>query len=160
MVQFSLSPETDHVGLNQTITELIFRLDSLTGTILFEISFSNCLKISIKYVSYVSWKTGSENSVISRSSLNRLDFTCIIQTSYKSSLENPIKPLAKTVDVNLGEIQGSVGVSLGLFENENFTTPKPKNAEIIVPEKLYVAASTDSTSEYNVVLNKCWATSR
>ena len=117
-------------------------------------------EISAKYVSYVTWKTGSENSIISRSSLNRLDFSCIIPLSYSSTLENPIKTLSETIDVNLGEAQGSVDVSLGLFEDDTFTAPKSNDAEIIVPEKLYVAAIIDSSSANNLVLDRCWATSR
>ena len=60
----------------------------------------------------------------------------------------------------MGIAEGKVDVNFGLWESRHFDTPLADNAEISVPDELYVAAVVPDDSQFNVVLDSCWATPR
>ena len=60
----------------------------------------------------------------------------------------------------MGIAEGKVDVNFGLWESNHFRTPLADNSEISVPDKLYAAVVLPDDSNFNVVLDSCWATPR
>ena len=60
----------------------------------------------------------------------------------------------------MGTAEGKVDISFGLWESRHFETPLADDAEISVPDELYVAAVLSDDSHFNAVLDSCWATPR
>ena len=63
-------------------------------------------------------------------------------------------------EVDLGIAEGKVDVNFGLWESNHFRTPLADDAQISVPEKLYAGVVLPDDSNFNVVLDSCWATPR
>ena len=60
----------------------------------------------------------------------------------------------------MGSVVGDINLSFGLWESNLFDTPLATDAEINVPEPLFVAAVLDDDSNFKVVFDSCWATPR
>ena len=60
----------------------------------------------------------------------------------------------------MGKAEGKVEINFGLWESRHFDTPLADDAEVTVPDELYVAAVLPQDSRFNVVLDSCWATPR
>ena len=115
---------------------------------------------SLLYSSAVNWEAGIPNSIISRSRMFSVEFECLFEMSYTLSLDNGITPLVEKAKIDIGRVEREIDVALGLWESEMFQKPLPADAEIIIPEKLHVAAVIDQDAAFNVELDECWATPR
>ena len=76
------------------------------------------------------------------------------------SLDHGLTPLLEEQDVDLGHAEGEVALTFGLWESNHFSTPLAADAEISVPEPLFIAAVLGENANFNVVFQSCWATPR
>ena len=76
------------------------------------------------------------------------------------SLDQGLTPLLEKQDVDLGSVEGEVSLTFGLWESNHFATPLATDAEINVPEPLFIAAVLGEGSNFKAVFDSCWATPR
>jgi len=110
------------------------------------------------YDTSIEWEEGVANAIISRVNTIKVDFQCILKTTYSVSLDTGITPMLSMVDVDLGSTEGTFELALGLWEDNTFSTPLPADAVINVPDNLYVAAVLNDAGSFVTSLETCWAT--
>ena len=89
----------------------------------------------------------------------QVDFVCVFQTSYTLSTDG-FTPLVAQTEVDLGAQQGVIDITIGLYDGPDFTQQLPADAEIDVPDNLYIAAVMQDSGDLVTSLENCWATPR
>ena len=123
----------------------------------------------------VNWVDGHRGAVISRQRVVKVssfiilancfelpfqvDFVCVFQTSYTLSTDG-FTPLVSQTEVDLGSEQGVIDITIGLYDGPDFTQQLPADAEIDVPDNLYIAAVMQESGDLVTTLENCWATPR
>ena len=111
----------------------------------------------ITYKNAISGSKGLTDGVITRKRKTFIQFECSFTTDIQASIG--IGEVAREEhNVVLDGKESILNVSMALYTSSDFTTMASSDFQLKVPAEAYIGIEADLPADYNVKLEKCWAT--
>lgn len=168
ITEHGLEDNVEHIGFRGEGEGCTSRDDGDKYTLRIESPFSSCGTTTqhsgddYQYTNAVVWKRsrqGLPNEAPVVTTINLIEFKCTYEDQYSLHLDGPIIPAVTTVDAKTG--YGDFTVELGLFKDETFTSPYPKDPVVQISNDVCVSLELTNEVRTDLVLtaNECWASS-
>lgn len=156
ITEHGLEDNVEHIGFRGEGEGCTSRDDGDKYTLRIESPFSSCGTTTqhsgddYQYTNAVVWKRsrqGLPNEAPVVTTINLIEFKCTYEDQYSLHLDGPIIPAVTTVDAKTG--YGDFTVELGLFKDETFTSPYPKDPVVQISNDVCVSLElTVSSSRF------------
>ena len=111
----------------------------------------------ITYKNAISGSIGIDNGVITRKRTTFIQFECSFATDIRASVG--IGEIAReNHEIILAGKESTLDVSMALYSSSDYSTLAGSDFKLKVPAEAYIGIEAVLPSDYNVKLEKCWAT--
>jgi len=92
--------------------------------------------------------------------LDKINFSCAFEVHLEVSLGSGFRSSLIHLETSLEGESSLLPVSMGLFSDDSFTQQITGSPTYSVPDIIHIGIFADSQTQFNLVLQNCWATPR